>query len=216
MNVLVVDDDASFALGLAQSIRMPGACQIHVAHSFEQACQMIDQHSPDMILADYLLRDGSGHDVVRKARQHKKNSKVILMTAYAEKKMAIESVNLGVDHFLEKPFELDVLRKVMDDLLIQDRQVPSSFSLNERDLVVTWGTESARLTLKEFKILKFFMENEGLRMAREEIIEKIWPQENIGYNVFDTHMYNLKAKLPFFKSSLSVIRGKGYCYQVKK
>lgn len=212
MNVLVVDDDRSFAQGIAQTIQSQGSYKTQVAHSLMQAGQFITQANPDIILSDYRLTDGTGHDVARKARTHNENAKVILMTAYADKNMAIESVNLGIDYFLEKPFDLAQLHEVLAKFGAPKEKAPQEFTVHDRDLVVTWAEESARLTLKEFKILKYFLEHEGLRVSREQIIEKIWPRESIGPNVFDTHIYNLKAKLPFFKRSLSVIRGKGYCY----
>jgi DNA-binding response OmpR family regulator len=212
VNVLVVDDDRSFAEGIAQALQQQDFCKAHVAHSFHNASQIIDQLSPEVVVADYRLTDGSGHDVALKARAQRQNSKIILMTAFADKDIAIESVNLGIDYFLEKPFELSLLRQVLSKLVVKTETPKKEFTLNDRDLLVSWGEESVRLTLKEFKILKYFLEHEGLRVSREQIVEKIWPREIIGSNVFDTHIYNLKVKLPFFKRSLSVVRGKGYCY----
>lgn len=209
MKILVVDDDVAFAQGLALTLKVHPQNVFHLAHSFQEASRKIDEIKPDIVLTDFKLSDGNGHDVLRKARGVSRSSKVILITAFAEKEMAIQSANLKVDYLMEKPFATSDLEAVMKGLFSEEE-----FTINDRDLVVSWADgQSARLTLKEFLIFKFFLGHMDQRIPREKIIAQIWPQETISSNVFDTHIYNLKMKLPFFKERLNVVRGLGYCYQ---
>ncbi len=211
--ILLVDDDSFFTEVITSGLSSNNSYEITQANSFTEACELIEKNTYDVLVTDYLL-DGNrtGHELVEFAVNKNKKSKTILLTAFAEKEMAIKSVNLKIDYFLEKPFEIDQLRKALVNCFTYSSNMTGpDISIDENNLLAIYGEMSVQLTLKEFKILKFLLDNKGKRLQKEIIISNVWPQEKIGRNVFEAHIYNLKEKLPILRQKMTVIRGAGYC-----
>lgn len=211
--ILLVDDDSLFTEAIALSLSANSKYKITQANSFELARTLIEQDEFDVLITDYLL-DGNttGHDLVEVANKKTKKVNTILLTAFAEKEMAIKSVNLKINYFLEKPFEITQLEAALQDCFFQNAALDgTAISIDENNLQAIYGETSVQLTLKEFKILKFLLDNKGKRLPKEIIISNVWPQEQIGRNVFEAHIYNLKEKLPILRQKMTVIRGAGYC-----
>jgi DNA-binding response OmpR family regulator len=136
--------------------------------------------------------------------------------------MAIKSVNLRADALLEKPVDLVDLTQTVDRLLalktesVTHKADPflrqGDLVLNFSALTVSHAEQTYQLTDTEFRILWAFVSSEGRRVSREEILTNIWGNATLSSNLFDTHLTNLKKKLPFLKTRLRAVRGLGYIY----
>lgn len=231
--ILIVDDDSTFLDSVSLALRSRGA--ILRASTFDEAKKLLTGITLDLVISDYRMSRGDGHDVLREVKKLSPSTPVLLVTAFAEKEMAIRSVNLRADGLLEKPIDLVVLTKTVDRLLEakfeNERKSRSSdlissshaisgdpsarhgdLFLNSSDLSVSHDGQTYKLTEIEFRILWAFVSSEGRRVNRDELLFNIWGNSAQSSNLFDTHLTNLKKKLPLLKHRLRAIRGLGYIY----
>jgi DNA-binding response OmpR family regulator len=192
------------------------------ASTFEEAKKLFSGIAFDIVVSDYRLSRGDGLDVLREVKKLCPTTPVVLVTAFAEKDMAIKSVNLRADALLEKPVDLVDLTQTVDRLLalktesVTHKADPflrqGDLVLNFSALTVSHAEQTYQLTDTEFRILWAFVSSEGRRVSREEILTNIWGNATLSSNLFDTHLTNLKKKLPFLKTRLRAVRGLGYIY----
>lgn len=229
--ILVIDDDSTFIDSVSLALRSRGT--ILRASSFEEAQKLFSGIAVDIVISDYRMSRGDGHDVLREVKKLSPQTPVVLVTAFAEKDMAIRSVNLRADGLLEKPIDLVVLTQTVDRLLeakiTNERRegTPRAMSpamlkdpcvrhgdlvLNSADLSVLHDGQTYQLTEIEFRILWAFVSSERKRINREELLINIWGNSTLSSNLFDTHLTNLRKKLPILKTRLRAVRGLGYIY----
>jgi DNA-binding response OmpR family regulator len=229
--LLLIDDDSTFLDSVSLALRSRGT--ILRASAYEEAKKLLSGIAFDIVISDYKMTRGDGLDVLREVKRLCPTTPVILVTAFAEKDMAIKSVNLGANGLLEKPIDLVELTKTVDRLLALRAEtaaaktlspLPEPLSkmepshragdlvLNSSDLTVSHEGQTYQLTDIEFRILWAFVSSEGRRVSREELLTNIWGNATLSSNLFDTHLTNLKKKLPFLKTRLRAVRGLGYIY----
>ncbi|MFL5812490.1 MAG: response regulator transcription factor [Bdellovibrionia bacterium] len=230
VTILIIDDDSTFIDSVSLALRSRGT--ILRASCFEEARKLFSGIAVDMVISDYRMSRGDGHDVLREVKKLSPQTPVVLVTAFAEKDMAIRSVNLRADGLLEKPIDLVELTQTVDRFLEakaeKDQKVGASrpmapkpndplvrhgdLVLNSTDLSVSHEGQTYQLTEIEFRILWTFVSSEGKRVSREELLINVWGNSTQSSNLFDTHLTNLKKKLPFLKTRLRAVRGLGYIY----
>ncbi len=210
--ILVVDDDAAFSKAVCHSISDLAATR--TASSVSEALQILNTEPISLIITDYKLADGSsGLELVSKIKNFSQPPSVIMVTAFANTKMAIESVNLGVFAFIEKPFENEELRTHIMRAL-NPSPLKTTFQLNPSENSVVYEGESYALTKTEYEILSLFVSNPNKWLTREAIENAIWSEGRSGSrNIFDTHLTNLKKKCLFLKDRLETVRGRGYIFR---
>ncbi|MFP5520040.1 MAG: response regulator transcription factor [Bdellovibrionia bacterium] len=214
--VLIIEDDNSLRESL--SLALSTKAQIVVASSCQEAANTLCKHQFDLIIADYQLNDGNGFDLIRSIRESSQvDIPIILITGFATKDIAIDAIELRVVSLIEKPFSLEKLHQVVDKHL----KTNSIFNAASEDIVlnpdlrtVNIRGENIELTSIEFKILMAFTENKNKQLQRTALEKYVWGQasENISKNVLDTHLYNLKKKIPVLKEKIRTIHGSGLVY----
>ncbi|MBX2986838.1 MAG: response regulator transcription factor [Bdellovibrionaceae bacterium] len=211
-HLLIVDDDEDFL----QSLRlgMETTYAVHTAKSVGEALNLFSKHSMDFALVDYRLQeDQNGHDLIEEMRRRRPmQGHFLLMTAFADKELAIQSVNRRLDGFLEKPFSLTSLAHLLEQLL-QSRHLPDEMNVDTARRAVEYRGKVVALTRTELSMLSLFRESPGIFFTRQQIEAKIWPNVQVAKNNLDTHLSRLRAKIPLLKKRLICVRGEGFVYR---
>ncbi len=224
LSVLVVDDELSFREGLRQALRNEGFA-VHLAADGEEALKLFRSVSPDLVLLDVMLPRMSGIDVCRKIRAAG-STPVIMVSARNEEIDAVVALEVGADDYVAKPYRVRELVARMRTVL--RRAVPASSTGggvhdqlsvdglvldHERHEVMVHGDE-VHMPLKEFQLLELLMENVGIVVTRDTLIERVWGYDYVGdTKTLDVHVKRLRSKIEVdaaHPSRIITVRGLGY------
>lgn len=160
------------------------------------------------------MAENDGFEFLEIAHTLKNPPKVIFMTAFATKQMAISLLNLGAHGLLEKPFSISALV----DLLERKEGIKKAevWQLEPATRIMTTSAGNFELTEVEFKVASYMIGHAGRWISREELIEQVWGTASLSRNVLDTHLTNLKKKVPELRETLKVVRGRGYLLEKER
>ncbi|NIR37348.1 MAG: response regulator transcription factor, partial [Actinobacteria bacterium] len=190
VSVLVVDDEPAFREGLRQALKQEGFV-VHLAADGEEALEVFDAHRPDLVLLDVMLPRMSGIDVCRRIRAVDETP-VIMVSARNEEIDAVVALEVGADDYVSKPYRVRELVARMRTVL--RRADVGSTRAAEAEEVVTVGEleldrsrhevrlagELVQLPLKEFQLLALLMENHGIVVTRQTLIDRVWGYDYVG------------------------------------
>lgn len=196
--ILIVEDEKAIVDLLEMALSAQGYLCVHEMHG-EAALKRIDEESFDMILLDVMLPEISGFEIMEYIAPRK--IPVIFITAKSDIADRIHGLQLGADDYLIKPFDMmELLARVQ---AVLRRYHGFNNQLSYRDIVmnlnahtVTKGGQEVYLTIKEFELLKLFLNNRNLIMYREVLFQHVWHQD-LSYEsrTLDLHIQKLRRKL---------------------
>ncbi|HRO68166.1 MAG TPA: response regulator transcription factor, partial [Pseudobdellovibrionaceae bacterium] len=174
----------------------------------KQATEKLARYPFDGIVSDFILAEHDGFEFLEAVHSLKDPPKIVFMTAFANKEMAISLLNLGVHGLLEKPFSVSALT----DLLEKEREsrAVNPWKLDPATRVITTAAGDCELTEVEFRVISCLLSRSEKWISREELVEQVWGKASQSRNVLDTHLTNLKRKVPILKRALKTVRGRGY------
>jgi len=228
--VVIVEDDAAIAEGLAMNLKLQGY-RTEVAGDGEAALACIDAAGPDLVLLDISLPKLSGIDVLERLRNAGNHVPVIVLSARQDEFDKVAALRLGADDYVTKPFALAELLARVAAVLRRSRvtrptndtaggdKAPLRFSDVVIDLAartVSRGGEPVKLTHLEFELLSFFCQNRNRVFSREELLRRVWSMTlaHAGQaRTVDNFVAQLRAKLegdPDHPKHLLTVRGSGY------
>lgn len=223
-SVLVVDDEPAFREGLRQALKQEGFV-VHLAADGEEALEVWRAYHPDIVLLDVMLPRMSGIDVCREIRSVD-DTPVIMVSARNEEIDAVVALEVGADDYVAKPYRVRELVARMRTVLRRSgvRSVPGGpdgsvlevgdISLDKERHEVVIGGELVQLPLKEFQLLALLMENAGIVVTRQTLIDRVWGYDYVGdTKTLDVHIKRLRAKVepsPDTPERIVTIRGLGY------
>ena len=228
--VVIVEDDAAIAEGLAMNLKLQGY-RTEVAGDGEAALACIDAAGPDLVLLDISLPKLSGIDVLERLRNAGNHVPVIVLSARQDEFDKVAALRLGADDYVTKPFALAELLARVAAVLRRSRvtrptndtaggdKAPLRFSDVVIDLAartVSRGGEPVKLTHLEFELLSFFCHNRNRVFSREELLRRVWSMTlaHAGQaRTVDNFVAQLRAKLeadPDRPKHLLTVRGSGY------
>jgi two-component system OmpR family response regulator len=221
MRVLVVEDETRLASAIARGFRDRGF-EVVEAHDGHRAYQLAKDTTLDVIVLDLMLPGMSGQDVCRRLRQEGFWTPVLVLTAKDRERDETDSLELGADDYLRKPFSFPVLvarcralarrgPAVMPAELRVDHLV-----LDPRRRTVRHGEEPLALTPREFTLLEFLVRHAGQVRSKEEILHEVWG--DVGdhdANVVEVYIGYLRRKIdqPYGTHLVTTVRGQGYLLQ---
>lgn len=193
------------------------------ARGFEDGKSMMEALSkerPDLIMLDIMLPDVDGVDILREIRINPSTSDipVIMATAKGMEYDKVQSLDMGADDYLVKPFGMmemvsrirAVLRRTDHGHSKQEYKI-GELVLDENSHTVTLGEEKLSLTLKEYEILRLFLSRPGMIFTREQLFMSVWGEKLIGdTRTIDVHIRTLRQKLGPYGSKIETVRGVGY------
>ena len=219
LTVYVVEDDTSIREIETFALTSTG----YAVKSFEEAApfrKAMEEDLPDLILLDIMLPDSDGLTIVAELRADPRTAQIpiILVTAKTAEIDKVKGLDSGADDYMTKPFGIMELISRVKALLRRTNRVRGDNVLTAGEIVmdgdrhvVTSCGETCELTFKEYELLKYLMENEGIVTPREKILEKIWGTDFEGESrTLDMHIKTLRQKLGESGRMIRTVRNVGY------
>lgn len=217
--ILIADDEARMRK-LVRDFLVRAGYQVIEAQDGEEAVDKIfNDKKIDLILLDVMMPKMDGWDVLRTIREYSKVP-VIMLTAKADERDELKGFELGVDEYVTKPFSPKVLVARVDALLRrtsggdQDILSAGGIEVNKTAHTVSVDGKSVELSFKEFELLQYFMENQGIALSRENILNNVWNYNYYGdARTIDTHVKKLRGKMGEKGNYIKTIWGMGYKFE---
>ena len=222
--IFCVEDDNSIRDLMIYTLNSAGfqAKGFAEGESFFQALQ---EQKPDLIMLDVMLPGDDGITILKKlkAQSNTAHIPVIMATAKGTEFDKVIGLDLGADDYLTKPFGM--MEMIARIKAVLRRSTPKEelnvllagkLELNLNEHTVTVSGKRVQLTLKEFEMLRLFMEHIGRVYTRDQLLSKIWGADYIGETrTVDVHIGTLRTKLEDCGDYIQTVRGVGYRMEVK-
>lgn len=220
MNILLLEDDEAICVGLKYSLESEGY-QVTVAKTIKEATEHVKSKESDLYILDMTLPDGSGLDVCREIKG-KGDYPVIFLTAFDDEANVVMGLELGADDYVSKPFRLK-------ELMARIKSVKRRYVKDQNDTVtriknLEINTSSAKvykagreieLTAMEYRLLLIFLNNRGIVLSRNQILEDIWDVSGdfVNDNTLTVYIKRLRDKIEediARPEYIKTVRGLGY------
>ena len=222
-NILVVDDESRMRKLLKDFLSAKGY-QILEAEDGEKAIEVFEMNKNKikLILLDVMMPKLDGWSVLRKIRQES-NVPVIMLTARGEEQDELFGFELGVDEYISKPFSPKILVARVEAIL--KRVYGDSKQVNDYDGIVIdqegrtvkVDGKTIDLSLREYELLKYLLDNENIALSRDKILNNVWNYDYYGDSrTIDSHIKKIRHKLGKKGKYIETIRGIGYKFEIKK
>lgn len=218
MKILVVEDEEVIAAGLAYSLEQEGY-EAAIAHTVKEACSCMEQDSFDLYLLDLTLPDGSGYDICKQVKS-RFDVPVIFLTAFDDEINVVMGLELGADDYIYKPFRLkELLARVKTVLRRYHREDASgtivfkNLKVLTKEAKVFLGQEEILLTAMEYRLLLVLLQNKGIVLSRNNLLENLWDVDGdfVNDNTLTVYIKRLRAKLnDTDETYIRTVRGRGY------
>ena len=203
--ILVVEDEDSFSDALSYLLGREGF-EVGVADTGPKAIEEFDRNGADLVLLDLMLPGLSGTEVCRQLRQ-RSNVPIIMLTAKDSEVDKVVGLELGADDYVTKPYSSRELVARIRAVLRRNGSLadgdidghiltagPVRMDVDRH--MVSVGTNSVQLPLKEFELLEFLMRNSGRVLTRIQLIDRVWGSDYVGdTKTLDVHIKRLRAKI---------------------
>lgn len=222
LKILVVDDESRMRK-LVKDFLTRKNFQVLEAGDGEEAMDIFYQEKDiALIILDVMMPRMDGWEVCREIR---KNSKVpiIMLTARGDERDELLGFELGVDEYISKPFSPKILVARVEAILRRTGQDAAEDTLCAGGIVIDKAAHLAtvdgtpmELSFKEFELLTYFLENEGIALSREKILNSVWNYDYFGdARTIDTHVKKLRSKMGEKGEYIRTVWGMGYKFEVE-
>ena len=218
--VLVVDDEKLIVKGIRFSLEQD-EMQVDCAYDGEEALEKAKANVYDIILLDVMLPGEDGLEILSrlKASEVTRQIPVIMVTAKGAEYDKVMGLDYGADDYITKPFGMmefiarirAVLRRAGKEEKNQEVLQIGDIQIQVKQHQVLIGDQKVTLTLKEFELLKYLMENQGIVMSRDRLLGHVWGYDFDGETrTVDVHIRTLRQKLGHCGDMIETVRGVGY------
>ena len=221
--ILVVDDEFRMRK-LIKDFFIQKDYNVLEAEDGEKALEVFEMEKEKikLILLDVMMPKLDGWSVLRQIRQESKVP-IVMLTARGEEQDELFGFELGVDEYISKPFSPKILVARVEAILKRtspiEKEVKNYGGImidNEGRTVKVDGKE-IELSLREYELLKFLLENENIALSREKILNTVWNYDFYGDSrTIDSHIKKVRHKLGKKGKYIQTIRGVGYKFEIKK
>lgn len=224
MNILIIEDDAALAKGMAFTLEKEGY-QVKCLSTCAAGRKALAEETPNLILLDWNLPDGDGLELCREIRG-KLDIPILMITARDMEIDQVMCLECGADDYIAKPFSIAVLKARILALLrrqgqIQqkERQLSSGdIQIDEKEMKAYRKGEELNLSLTEFRLLKLFLEHKNQVLLKEQILERLWDNAGafVEENTLTVNIRRLRLKVEENPSSpryIKTIHGIGYLWE---
>jgi DNA-binding response regulator srrA len=221
IKILVVDDEARMRKLVKDFLSVKGYKVVEAADGEEAISLFMEQKDIKLILLDVMMPKMDGFETLKLIRQYS-DLPVIMLTARSEEKDELQGFNLGVDEYITKPFSPKILVARVEAILRrsgQDREEKLSAGgivIDKSAHQVSIDDTPIDLSYKEFELLSYFLENKGIALSREKILNHVWNYDYFGdARTIDTHVKKLRAKMGKKGEYIKTIWGMGYKFDIE-
>ena len=221
LKILVVDDESRMRK-LVKDFLTKKNVQVLEAGNGEEAMDIFyEEKDIALIILDVMMPKMDGWEVCREIR---KNSKVpiIMLTARSDERDELLGFDLGVDEYISKPFSPKILVARVEAILRRTGQNNPEDVISAGGIVIDKAAHLAtvdgkpmELSFKEFELLTYFLENQGIALSREKILNSVWNYDYFGdARTIDTHVKKLRSKMGDKGEYIKTVWGMGYKFEV--
>ena len=222
ITVLIVDDESRMRK-LIKDFLMQKNYKILEAEDGEEALRIFQENEEkiSVILLDVMMPKLDGWSVLRQIRQTSKVP-IIMLTARGEEQDELFGFELGVDEYISKPFSPKILVARVEALLKRTRAEENGTKdyggiiIDSKGRTVTVDGKQIEMSLREYELLKYLVDNKGIALSRDKILNNVWNYDYYGDSrTIDSHIKKIRHKLGKKGKYIQTIRGIGYKFEVK-
>ena len=216
-NILVCDDDREIVEAIEIYLSQEGY-KVLKAYDGEEALKLLDKHKVDLLIIDVMMPKLDGFSACKEIKKIK-DIPVIMVTAKGAEYDKVMGLDAGADDYLVKPFSFQELEARIKALLRRNKEVPSNL-LTCDNLVLDCNTRKAKrgdididLTVKEYRLLEYFMTHQGVALSRITLLKDVWDKNfDTNTNIVDVYVNYLRVKIDrdFDKKLIHTVVGLGY------
>ena len=223
MKILIVDDESRMRKLIRDFLEREGYQILEAADGLEAMDYFYADKNIDLIILDVMMPRMDGWQVCREVREHSKVP-IVMLTARAEEQNELKGFELGVDEYISKPFSPKILVARVGALLKRTKNLDEGAVIDAGGILidkaahmVTIDGQKIDLSVKEFELLTYFVENQKLALSREKILNHVWNYDYFGdARTIDTHVKKLRNKLGEKGNYIRTIWGMGYKFEVEE
>lgn len=221
LKILVVDDESRMRKLVRDFLEKQNFDVLEAGDGSEALDIFFEHQDIALIILDVMMPKMDGWQVCREVRGYSKVP-IIMLTARSDERDELQGFELGVDEYISKPFSPKILVARVEAILRRTNQVSDEEALEYGGIaidkaahVVTIDGNLVDLSYKEFELLSYFMENKGIALSREKILNSVWNYDYFGdARTIDTHVKKLRSKLGEKGELIKTVWGMGYKFEV--
>ena len=219
MKILVVDDEYLIR-DVIKEYALNDGYEVLEAENGLDALKIINKENIDLMILDIMMPKLDGYSVLKEIKD--KNIPVIMLSARSEEFDKLLGFDLGVDDYMTKPFSpkelmariksiLKRTKKTLDDVFVY-----KTLEVNFKAHTVKIDNKEIKVTPKEFELLTYFIENKGIALSREQLLNNLWGYDFFGDDrTIDTHIKMLRNNLGEYRKLIVTVHGMGYKFEIK-
>ena len=220
--ILVVDDESRMRKLVRDFLVREGYNVLEAEDGVEAMDIFYEEKDISLLILDVMMPRMDGWQVCREIRESSKVP-IIMLTAKSDERDELLGFELGVDEYISKPFSPKILVARVGAILRRSRALSEEevtdaggIEINKAAHEVTIDGRAIDLSYKEFELLTYFMENQGIALSREKILNSVWNYDYFGdARTIDTHVKKLRSKLGDKGDYIKTIWGMGYKFEVE-
>ena len=222
LKILVVDDESRMRK-LVRDFLVRQDFDVVEAGDGEEALDLFyKDKSIALIILDVMMPKMNGWEVCREVRETSKVP-IIMLTAKSEESDELMGFDLGVDEYIAKPFSPKILVARVEAILRRTNKIGEASEVKKAGAIILDKTahevkldgKTIDLSFKEFELLDYFLDNQGIALSRERILNGVWNYDYFGdARTIDTHVKKLRSKLGEHGDYIKTVRGMGYKFEV--
>ena len=219
MKILIVDDEELIRNVIKEYAIIEGY-EVYEASNGIEAIEACKNNNYDLIIMDIMMPKLDGYQAVKEIYKEK-NIPVLMLSARGEEYDKLIGFELGIDDYVQKPFSpkelMARIKAILKRYNKQSKKIEAfGITINDEARDVLIDGKKIDLTLKEYELLKYFIENANIAISREQLLNAIWGYDFYGEDrTIDTHIKTLRNKIGPYKSAIKTLRGVGYKFEIQ-
>lgn len=222
LKILVVDDESRMRKLIKDFLEREGYFILEAADGVEALDIFYETPDLAMVILDVMMPRMDGWAVCREIRE-RSTLPVLMLTARSEERDELKGFELGVDEYISKPFSPKILVARVNALLKRTKGAAAfeticagGIEIDKAAHIVTIDGKEIELSVKEFELLLYFVENQKIALTREKILNSVWNYDYFGdARTIDTHVKKLRSKLGDKGNYIKTVWGMGYKFEVE-
>ncbi len=220
--ILVVDDEERMRKLVRDFLTRKNYVVLEAGNGEDALDLFYSEKDLSLIILDVMMPKLNGYEVLKEIRETSKIP-VIMLTAKTDESDELQGFQLGVDEYIAKPFSPKILvarveailRRALPEEEEEKVLTAGAITMDKAAHIVSIDGKSVELSFKEFELLSFFMEHQGMALSREKILSSVWEYDYFGdARTIDTHVKKLRSKMGAYGEYIKTIWGMGYKFEV--